>query len=513
MRRISYVILFAVVVGIGTVSSWLYVKYFRSEPVKLPTFEVKRSELNEVVRVRGEAVASTDFNLGFAVAGTIDKMYVKEGQSVKSGDPLLRLTTNEKESEASGLRATLAAKRANLNKLLAGSTKEDIAVSETKVKNAETAYLDAQKNLIDVLLDVYTVADDAIRNYADTMMTDTQTQFPNVSFESNDASLVNAIESDRILVEKTLNDWEISVNTLSLSHDLLAASKLASANLDQIRLFLNNLFIAVSKVQVGVSVTASQASTWKTNVATARTNINAAIADVTAAVENERAENSDLALAKEELTLKLAGTRAEEVSIAQADVAKAQSDVDAANERIARSTIYAPSDGTIMNILRDVGEPVLIGETAVSLSSLQSKIEADVSELDIVKIEPGQTVEISFDAFPDVAFTGTVVSVDPEKIVKDGDKYYRVNVSFDPGETKGLRMGMSSDLKIQIQTKTGILTAPKFVFYKKTSKEYAKVLRDNKEIEVEVKTGVSDGEFVEIISGLAEGDTVVASAD
>jgi HlyD family secretion protein len=210
--------------------------------------------------------------------------------------------------------------------------------------------------------------------------------------------------------------------------------------------------------------------------------------------------------------LKRAGNRKEDVSLAEADIAKAESDLGGAVERLARATIYAPVDGVVMKISREKGEVAVAGETAISFSAVGSQVEADVSELDVVKIADGQPVEISFDAFPGQNFTGKVISVDPEAIDKDGDTYYKVNFSIDVFGTE-IRQGMSSDIKVNVKTQVGILSAPKLAVYKRESKEYVKVLRSGKTEEVEVKTGISDGQSVEIISGLNLGEEVVISAD
>jgi len=512
MRKISYLIFLAVFIGVGTISVWLYVKYFKSAEQKALTSEVKQSDITESVKVRGKIAAKTEFDLGFDESGKIGKIFVSKGQAIKSGEPIIRLDLKEKESEARSLEAVLTGKKAGLGKLLAGYTKEDIAVSETKVKNAETSLSDARRKIADTLSNSYTVSDNAVRTDADVVINNPRSTSPSLSFTVSDSSLRSLVESERAAIEQTLNDWGILVNALNQEENLSDAIKTATDNLESVRNFLGDLALALNKSTANSSVSAADLSTWKSGVAAARVNVNAAIANLTSAAENWQSAGSDFDLARQELSLKLAGNRPEDIASAEADIAKAQSDLESMKEKIARSTIYAPADGIIKKIWLQNGEIAVTGETVVSLAASGKQIEADVSELDVVKINPGQPITVLFDAFPKQIFSGKVLSIDPEELDKDGDTYYRVNFSID-SPADGIRSGMSSDIKVDVITKTAVLTTSKLAVYKKDGKEYVKTLKNSKQEEVLVTTGISDGESVEILSGLNVGDEVVISAD
>ena len=75
----------------------------------------------------------------------METVFVKEGDIVKIDDLLIKLETIDFELEINRLRALTDQSRANLKKLIAGPTKEDIDVSETQVKNAEVTLEDAKK--------------------------------------------------------------------------------------------------------------------------------------------------------------------------------------------------------------------------------------------------------------------------------------------------------------------------------------------------------------------------------
>ncbi len=512
MKKISYFIIFMAVVGLGAISSWAYFKYMKSPAENFLVFPAVRGDIKESVKARGEVAALKNYSLGFSVSGAMEKIFIAKGANVKEGDRLASLNTREREFEVKRLEGALEGSSVNLAKLIAGFTKEDVEVVRTKVKNAENALLNAKRNLFDAIVDSYTVSDNAIRNSADAMIDNPRTASPSLSFAVSDTQVKAQAESERSLLEKVLGEWEESIDILDVSSDLASASDLASSNLDKVRKFLNLLSAVLGKSQTSSSVSATTLDGWKADVAGERVNINAEISVLSASLEKSQTALSALRLAKEELSVKLAGTRQEDIEEARAGVKEALNALEVAKDRLRQSSIFAPVAGKVANILKEEGETVSSGEAVISLSSSRSKIETDVSELDIPKVEAGKSVEISLDAFPGRKLAGKVASIDPEEIEKDGDKYYRVNISFSDDDLP-VRAGMSADLWILGEERAGAILAPRFAVYKKGSLFYVKVRENGEIIEREIKTGISDGENMEIIEGVREGEEIIVSAD
>jgi RND family efflux transporter MFP subunit len=280
-----------------------------------------------------------------------------------------------------------------------------------------------------------------------------------------------------------------------------------------IRNFLDQLANAVNALSSSPSVTATTISTYRSDISSARSAVNTSITNLTAALEGVRDAESALALATSELNLKTSGTRAEDVATARAQVAEAESDLASARDKIRKATLTAPIEARVMKIDVKKGETLTAGESAIMLAASQNKIQADVSELDIVKIpeEGGAETRITFDAFPDLTFTGKVVSIEPKEIIKDGDTYYRVNFYFEAGDAP-IRSGMSSDLEVKVAEKANVLVIPDYAIYKKNGKSFVKVDADGKEEEVAISTGISNGELTEVIDGLLEGQKVIVSS-
>lgn len=513
MKRISVFIIAISIFSAGVISCWLYLKYFHDDRANVLTFPVTRGNVVETVKVRGEAVSQKEFNLGFAAGGTVAAIFVEEGEMVKEGAALVKLDTRSYELEVSKLAAVLAQKQSNLEKLLAGYTSEDVAVTETKLLNAEQNFADKKQSLENYLNDSYTKASNAVGVYVDQFFENPRGTNPSLNITIADSELTNLLGNRRLQISSNFPLWQSSLAKLS-SDNLIESAEEAVAYLEEIRDFLEEMATAVNSLTSTASLTATTISTYRSDISTARTAVNTAITNLTDATESLSTAESALELAKSELKLKVAGPRPEDTAAARAQIAEAESDLATARDKIRKATLTAPVESKIMKIAVEKGETLIAGETAIILAASQNKIQADVSELDIVKIpeDIGAEASIKFDAFPGLDFAGKVVSIEPKEIVKDGDKYYRVNFYFDSGEVN-IRSGMSADLEVKIAEKTDVLLIPDYVIYQKDGKSFVKMEVGGKEEEIAVATGLSDGESTEIVSGLSEGDVVIVSAN
>lgn len=514
MRRTSYYLILIIAVGTAIVSFWVYQKYFRSEEAQVLFFKVERGNIQEIVKVRGEVAAQKDFDLEFPFSGTIEKIYVVEGRLVEQGALLMKLETIDLGFEKQRLEAVLAQKKTALEKLIAGPTAEDIRVAETKEANAAVSLEDAKRNLLDKLRDAYTKSDDAVRNKVDQFFSNPRGSSPQTNFYVYDSQLELTVESGRLSLEGTLTKWKASLDTLTSASDLDSYLGEARTNLDLVASFLNSITLALSPLSPSAAITQTTIDTWRADVYTGRTNVNTALTNLSSAEEKLRSAESALQLAQDELILKKSGTRPEDIEIAKAQVREIENQIAATEEKIRKSALRAPAGARVAKIWLETGEVFTPGQPAASLSTPGHKIQSDVSELEIGKIREvdGNDVLIRLDAFPDLEFRGKVVSIDPQEVVKDEDIFYRVNIYFEARGTM-VRPGMNADLTILVSSKDKVLKIPALAVYEKDGKKFVKILEGKKEKEIEIETGITDGESIEVISGLSEGQTVVVSAD
>ncbi len=232
----------------------------------------------------------------------------------------------------------------------------------------------------------------------------------------------------------------------------------------------------------------------------------------------------------------------------QGYVQQAQAALKESGESLNKTAIYSPMDGTISKLNVELGERVLgsgfsQGTNLMTVADL-GKMEAivDVDENDVVLVSIGDTAKIELDAFKNKVYNGVVTEIaNSAKTTAMGTQEEVVNFAikialsdFNPQ----VRPGMSCNADIEVETKDNVLTVPiqsvtarsaeepgameqpaaggELTVGKASKKKQAKpkevvfVVADKDTVSMkEVKIGISDNEYIEVISGLKEGEEVV----
>jgi RND family efflux transporter MFP subunit len=211
-------------------------------------------------------------------------------------------------------------------------------------------------------------------------------------------------------------------------------------------------------------------------------------------------------------------------TLASIDVSKAL--VEQSEVALENTLIRAPFNGTVLTKNADVGEvvaPLGAGAnskaavvTIADMNSLQAEI--DVSESNIEKITLSQGCEIRLDAYPDKAYPGYVDKIVPTAdrskatvMVKVGFKDYDQRVLPEMSAKVVFLNEASKNEKIE-DTKQ-FLVIPATSIAKKENGKIVYVVRDDKAVAIPVTVGQDLGGYVEIKSGLVNGDKVIDPVD
>ena len=137
-------------------------------------------------------------------------------------------------------------------------------------------------------------------------------------------------------------------------------------------------------------------------------------------------------------------------------------------------------------------------------------VEVIVDELDITAVAVGQEAEITVDALPGRAYTGTVQQIDPNGKNSGGNTKYTVTIAI-PRDEKMIS-GMNATAILTVGVTDEVLTLPAAALTQKGRRTmvYTGCDMEKRELSdpVEIVTGVSDGVTVEVLEGLEEGQTV-----
>ena len=219
-----------------------------------------------------------------------------------------------------------------------------------------------------------------------------------------------------------------------------------------------------------------------------------------------------------------------QLSASKAQVAQNKAALDFSEINLKYTRIVSPVDGTVISRSVDVGQTVAASFQTPTLFNIaqdlkKMQIDTNVDEADIGKITVGQPVTFTVDAYPDLTFKGKVFVVRNAPITVQNVVTYDVVVQVDNSELK-LKPGMTANVSIVYSDKKGVLKIPNAAlrFRPSRSGEKAKVAQDQKGAAVwvlegkkpkrcKVKTGISDGNFTEVVSGdLQEGQAVIVEA-
>ena len=227
---------------------------------------------------------------------------------------------------------------------------------------------------------------------------------------------------------------------------------------------------------------------------------------------------------------KLLKTYRDAVDTAQGNVDAAKNGVDTAKKTYDEYTIKSPIAGKVISKNYKVGDKV--GSSGSNKATTMAVIydmssytfKMSVDEKDITKVQSGQKVRIKSDAFPDQDYSGTVTNVSLESTSQNGVSTYPVTITLD--ETYNLLPGMNVDGYITLESAKDALTIPSGALMR-GNKVYVKDTTATEQKadagesagggdglipagfrEVTVTTGVINADFVQITSGLNEGDEV-----
>lgn len=218
-------------------------------------------------------------------------------------------------------------------------------------------------------------------------------------------------------------------------------------------------------------------------------------------------------VAKANLSLKRSPARDVDLAPLLANIAQAEIALKMAESEYRDSQLFAPIDGIITFIHGEKGENVALTETALkSFITLQSDnliVRANVPETDVSKINKGDEVVMTIDAFDFTEkFDGEVVYIDPAETIVQGVIYYGIETAFTI-EDERIKSGMTTNLDIITDKKTDILKIPIRALRYEDSIKYVEVLKNGEPEKVTVTTGVEGDQYVEITSGLEEGDKII----
>ena len=458
------------------------------------TAQVQRQDLTVSVSGSGTVTPIESYQVSALVTGEILESPFEDGDQVEKDQLLYRIDPGSAQTALQ--QAQLSVQQAQMNydtlasslqvKAIGGGVVQTLHVQEGDLVSAGTAIAD---------------------------ITDTSTMTLTVPFQAGDAAHISAGQTAQVTLSGTLETLTGTVESVASADQVGNGGALVR----QVKIRLTNpgalteTTSATARVGTYACAAGGTLSPQLRQTITAAasgeiTNLNVSVGSrvsagaVLATIGGESAENSlaDAALA----------------------VQNAQLSLQSAQEALDSYTITSPISGTVIEKNLKAGDQLNGGDSgamAVIYDLSQLELQMDVSELDIGQIQPGQTVEITAEALPGQTFTGVVEKVSVNGTTTDGFTTYPVTILL--SEYGDLNPGMNVSAHIIVERSENALCVPAeavnsdgtvLVAGEGAFAEDGVTIADPSKIESRpVTLGRGNQDYVEITSGLEEGETVL----
>lgn len=535
----------AVIITILVVAVGGFIVYSGQKPQPLELVTAERRSLVQSVVVTGSVKPAEDLDLTFEGGGRIARMMVNTGAKVTAGQVLAELDSAELRASLSQAEAAVAIERANLDELIRGTRPEELAIEVTKTENATRALADAKadfanteaKAVLDlqseynevpnVLQSAYLNAQDAVTKQLDPLFTGVLSGSPKLSFVTSDTQAQIDSEAGRLQMDALLDTFNSEVNGLATSTEARDQALISAAQrLSDVRQLLDRVNATTN---ASTNLSAANLAAYKGYINTARSNVNTSQTSITTlqqSIATQRAVNQNaitlaktkvndaeraLSVQQQQLKLKQAGATPSQIASAEARVRQAEANASVASARLTKNVLRAPIDGVITKRSAESGESVAPNAPVLTMiSSSDLELEANIPEVDIGKIELGDSVSITIDAYSGETFSGAVTYIDPAETIIDGVVNFRIKIGFQASDDR-LKSGLTANLTIETNRKDNVVALPMFVVIENERGSFVQKPKGEHETqEASVGLGLrsSDG-YVEVTSGVVEGEAVV----
>ncbi len=204
----------------------------------------------------------------------------------------------------------------------------------------------------------------------------------------------------------------------------------------------------------------------------------------------------------------------EQIELQKLKIDQANSDISSKQKELSDMYVYAPISGTL------VAQNVNAGDDLSSISLDANTVDArivdyssmnviiPVDEMDVSKLQTGQSVIITSDAVEGKTFKGVIADIADEGKAENGVSTFDVKVTLD--KTPELKAGMTANADIILEKKDNVLLVP--IEALKYEGRNAFVTKVGSDKPVKVETGLTNENYAEVTSGLKEGDEVEVTA-
>ncbi|ASS49306.1 MAG: hypothetical protein A3D31_03725 [Candidatus Fluviicola riflensis] len=222
-----------------------------------------------------------------------------------------------------------------------------------------------------------------------------------------------------------------------------------------------------------------------------------------AEVSIEGQQNDDKRYSNLEKENAVAGVQVEKTKLGlrSAEIQKKQ-----LQKQLRSTTIKAPFSGVITKKLVDLGSVIGPGTPLVEITDISSlKLTVNVPERDILKFKLNQAVSVNADIYGNRSFDGKVTNI---SVVADKSHNFKVQITLKNSKQE-LMAGMYGSVHLSNSNSVTRMAIPRKALIGSSKNPQVYVVRNGIAILTDINAGTSDGDYIEVISGISKNDKIV----
>ena len=231
--------------------------------------------------------------------------------------------------------------------------------------------------------------------------------------------------------------------------------------------------------------------------------------DISRSVYDQQRAQRDQAKEQYDAALSLARQNNAAVMTARANVANAESQLNLAVRSESYANVYSPIDGFVADRPADLGEYVsTTTKVATIVKTNPLRVRIDIPEQAIPTVSVGQSVSVTTSAWPDRNFSGRIARISPN--VTPTSRTLTVEAEVENGNNV-LKPGQFATIRILQNRAAPAVLVPSRAVRTESGTSRVFVIKDGKAQERQVQLGQTEGDLIEIKSGVAENENVATS--
>lgn len=521
-----------ILVTVSVLGSYYYSAFGRTElnaadmaanDTSIQESVARNGDLLVTVASAGTYVPASTVDLTFQDDGLLIELNVDLGDQVQAGDILARLLIDKTPAEQA---AEIAS--AELELLLAQNNLIQIH-QDAQLETAQSliALENAQRDLADVAdIDLeLAVAEQAVHESEQAIE---EAEMMLYILNSSPAQTAFDIASASLLF-KEKNLQELKDQIAKIENKIKSAP--SNRTRDRLKQQLLNLEVALTKQQLEVDQSLHKFNSLddqpddldlalaNAQLEVAQAQLNQAQDDLEELQSDLRGSNfaiaeAQLAGAQSEWELRKDGPDPNEITLAEAQIVKAKAALALAQQTQLVVDMVAPQAGTVVSLNSSIGDRVS-GKTILSLADMSEPIvEVYIDEIDSAQIRVGNPVSITFDAIPELVFSGYVQSLDPSLATIGNSAALKATVHLEvvPNSIMTLPIGLNATVEVVTGEINDAILIPLEALHKQPDNSYIVYVMSGEVLEPRpVQVGLTGPTTAAISSGLQPEDRVAIS--